>query len=79
VEFSRNRDAYVRKHNGPAAALAVRLLTAWAYALRALAALVLPGHDANRYARHAYHSLFPRHGEGLREAAEQFNRGKDAR
>ena len=46
VEFARNRDAYVRKHHGRRAALAVRALTAWAYALRALAALVLPGHSA---------------------------------
>ena len=70
VEFSRNRDRYMRKHHGRAAALAVRVLTAWTYALRALAALFLPGHDARRYAPHAYHSLFPGRGEGLREAAE---------
>ena len=44
VEFHRNRDLYMRKHHGPAAALAVRVLTAWSYAVRALAALVLPGH-----------------------------------
>ena len=37
----------------------VRVLTAWTYALRALAAFVLPGHSARRYAWHAYHSLFP--------------------
>jgi N-acetylglucosaminyl-diphospho-decaprenol L-rhamnosyltransferase len=66
VEFSRNRDVYMRKHHGRVSALAVRLLTAWAYALRALAALVLPRHSARRYARHAYHSLFPNRGEGLR-------------
>jgi len=74
VEFARNRDAYVRKHHGRLAALAVRVLTAWAYAVRALAALVLPGHSARRYGRHAYHSLFPARGEGLREAAEEQNR-----
>jgi hypothetical protein len=66
VEFSRNRDLYMRKHHGRASALAVRLLTAWTYALRALAALVLPRHSARRYARHAYHSLFPGRGRGLR-------------
>jgi len=66
VEFARNRDAYMRKHHGRGAALAVRLLTAWTYALRALAALVLPRHSPRRYARHAYHSLFPGRGEGLR-------------
>ena len=78
VEFARNRDAYVRKHHGRAAALVVRALTAWAYAVRAVAALVLPGHSARRYARHAYHSLFPARGEGLREAAEKLNRERKA-
>jgi hypothetical protein len=77
VEFARNRDAYVRKHHGRTAALAVRVLTAWSYTLRALVALVLPGHSPRRYARHAYHSLFPARGEGLREAAEELNRTRD--
>ena len=45
VEFHRNRDLYMRKHHGPPAALAVRVLTAWTYAARSLAAIVLPGHD----------------------------------
>jgi N-acetylglucosaminyl-diphospho-decaprenol L-rhamnosyltransferase len=76
VEFCRNRDLYVRKHSGRLAALLVRLLSSWAYALRALAALVLPGQSARRYLAHAYHSLFPRRGEGLREAAAAFNRGR---
>jgi hypothetical protein len=78
VEFARNRDTYMRKHAGPAAALGVRLLTAWAYALRALAALVLPGHSPRRYAWHAYHSLFPSRGEGLCESAEGMNRKPSA-
>jgi hypothetical protein len=78
VEFARNRDAYLRKHHGRAAAFAVRMLTAWSYALRALAALVLPGHSARRYAWHAYHSLFPARGEGLREAADDHNRDRGA-
>jgi N-acetylglucosaminyl-diphospho-decaprenol L-rhamnosyltransferase len=69
VEFSRNRDLYMRKHHGRLAALLVRILTAWTYAVRALVSVVLPGRDARRYALHAYHSLFPRRGEGLREAA----------
>ena len=77
VEFARNRDAYVRKHHGGPTALAVRVLTAWAYALRALAALVLPGHSPRRYAWHAYHALFPARGEGLREAAAEHNRSDD--
>ncbi|MGH2978104.1 MAG: glycosyltransferase family 2 protein [Solirubrobacterales bacterium] len=78
VEFARNRDAYMRKHHGRAAALVVRALTAWSYALRALAALVLPGHSSRRYGRHAYHSLFPARGEGLREAADELNRRRGA-
>ena len=42
VEFHRNRDLYMRKHHGRAAALAVRVLTAWSHAVRALAASVMP-------------------------------------
>ena len=78
VELSRNRDLYMRKHHSPAAARAVRWLTAYTYALRALAALVLPGHDPRRYARHVTATLFPGRGEGLREAAADFNRGRRA-
>jgi N-acetylglucosaminyl-diphospho-decaprenol L-rhamnosyltransferase len=77
VEFSRNRDHYLRKHHGPGAAAVVRALTAFTYALRAVAALVLPGHDARRYWWHAYHSLLPGRGAGLREAAETYNRELD--
>ena len=40
----------------------------------ALVALVLPGHSAQRYGWHAFHSLLPGRGEGLREAADDFNR-----
>ena len=69
VEFHRNRDLYMRKHHGRAAALAGRLLTAWAYALRALAATVLPRHPAKIYWAHARQALFPTRGEGLRERA----------
>jgi GT2 family glycosyltransferase len=74
VELSRNRDLYMRKHHSAAAARAVRWLTAWPYALRALAALVLPGHSARRYWRHVTATLRPSRGEGLREAAEAYNR-----
>jgi GT2 family glycosyltransferase len=73
VELARNRDLYMRKHHSPAAALTVRLLTAWSYALRALAALALPGHDPARYWRNATATLRPERGEGLREAAERSN------
>jgi GT2 family glycosyltransferase len=73
VEMSRNRDVYMRKHHSRAAALAVRLLSAWAYAVRALVALALPGHDPRRYWRHVVASLFPGRGEGIREVAEAYN------
>jgi GT2 family glycosyltransferase len=73
VELSRNRDLYMRKHHSLGAALAVRWLTAWTYALRAAAALVLPGHDPRRYWRHVTATLRPGRGEGLREAAERHN------
>jgi len=75
VELSRNRDRYMRKHHSAAAALAVRLLTAWTYALRAAAAIVLPGHDPRRYWRHVTATLHPDRGEGLREAAADYNLG----
>jgi GT2 family glycosyltransferase len=74
VEMARNRDRYMRKHHSSAAARAVRWLTAWTYALRALAALVLPGHSARRYWRHVTATLHPERGEGLREAAHEYNR-----
>jgi N-acetylglucosaminyl-diphospho-decaprenol L-rhamnosyltransferase len=74
VEMSRNRDLYMRKHHAPASALAVRWLTAFTYALRALAALLVPGHDARRYWRHVTASLWPGRGSGLREAAAEYNR-----
>jgi GT2 family glycosyltransferase len=70
VEFHRNRDLYVRKHGGRLAALAVRGLTAWSYALRALAATVIPGQPAEVYRAHARQALFPARGTGLRERAE---------
>ena len=75
VELSRNRDRYMRKHHSPLAAGVVRVLTAWAYALRSLAAVVLPGHSPRRYWRHVRATLRPEHGEGLREAAYEHNRG----
>ena len=75
VELSRNRDRYMRKHHSPAAARAVRWLTAYTYAVRALAALVLPGHESRRYARHMRATLFPSRGEGLAERAAEYNRG----
>ncbi len=70
VEFHRNRDLYMRKHHGAAAALAVRALTAWSYGLRALAATVIPGQPAAVYRAHARQALFPARGAGIRERAE---------
>jgi N-acetylglucosaminyl-diphospho-decaprenol L-rhamnosyltransferase len=69
VEFHRNRDLYMRKHHSSGAALAVRALTAWSYALRALAATVLPNQPARIYWAHARQALFPSHGESLRDRA----------
>jgi GT2 family glycosyltransferase len=74
VEMARNRDLYMRKHHSPTAALAVRWLTAWPYAVRALAALALPGYSPRRYWRHVTATLCPSRGEGLREAAAAYNR-----
>ena len=70
VEFHRNRDLYMRKHGSRAEALAVRALTAWAYAVRTLAALVIPGHRAKIYWAHARQALRPGRGESLRDRVE---------
>jgi N-acetylglucosaminyl-diphospho-decaprenol L-rhamnosyltransferase len=74
VEYHRGRDRYLRKHLGRARALLLRPLLAWPYLLRAAAALVLPGHSARRYWQHARQALLPDRGEGIREAAEAYNR-----
>jgi hypothetical protein len=68
VEFHRNRDLYMRKHHGAAAAAAVRVLTAWAYLLRALV------YRRRRFLLHARQALLPGRGEGIRERAEAWNR-----
>jgi GT2 family glycosyltransferase len=69
VEFHRNRDLYMRKHHSLAAALAVRALTAWSYALRALAATLLPDRPARVYWAHAKQALLPGRGESIRDRA----------
>ncbi|HEX4463695.1 MAG TPA: glycosyltransferase [Solirubrobacterales bacterium] len=69
VEFHRNRDLYVRKHHGRVAALTIRALTAWSYAVRALAATVLPNQPANVYWAHARQALFPGNGASIADAA----------
>lgn len=78
VEYHRNRDRYLRKHLGRVEAVLMRPLLAWPYLLRAAAALVLPGHPARRYWLHARQALFPGRGEGIREAAEAYNRDLDS-
>jgi len=67
VEFHRNRNLYMRKHHGRAAALTVRLLTTWSYAVRALAATVMPNQPAQIYWAHARQALFPNQGQGLQD------------
>jgi GT2 family glycosyltransferase len=70
VEFHRNRDRYMRKHHSKAAALSVRLLTAWAYGLRSVAALLIPNAPAAVYRAHARQALFPARGESIRDRVE---------
>jgi N-acetylglucosaminyl-diphospho-decaprenol L-rhamnosyltransferase len=67
VEFHRNRDLYMRKHHSRAAALAVAVLTAWTYAVRALVATFLPNRRSGIYWAHARQALFPGRGRGVRE------------
>jgi hypothetical protein len=74
VEFHRGRDRYLRKHARPLTRLAWKACWTWAYLVRAAAALVLPGHDPRRYWLHALQQLRPSRGEGIREAAEAYNR-----
>ncbi len=74
VEYHRGRDRYLRKHLGRVRAVLLRPLLAWPYLLRALAALVLPGHSPRRYWLHARQALMPGRGDGIREAAEAYNR-----
>jgi N-acetylglucosaminyl-diphospho-decaprenol L-rhamnosyltransferase len=70
VEFHRNRDLYMRKHHGRAAALAVRGLTAWAYAVRAAVAGARRRPTAPIFRAHARQALLPARGESIRDRAE---------
>lgn len=69
VEFHRNRDLYMRKHSNRPAALAVRVLTAWAYGLRTIASVFIPGAPTGVYKAHARQALFPYKGESLADHA----------
>jgi N-acetylglucosaminyl-diphospho-decaprenol L-rhamnosyltransferase len=71
VEFHRNRDLYMGKHHGRPAALAVRVLTAWSYALRALTATVMPNQPADVYWAHARQALLPKRGTSIADAARR--------
>ena len=73
VEFHRNRDLYIRKHHGSRAAAIVRGLSAWAYAVRALVALVRPGVSPGWMWLQAKLAWSPS-GRGIRELAEEHNR-----
>jgi N-acetylglucosaminyl-diphospho-decaprenol L-rhamnosyltransferase len=79
VEYHRGRDRYLRKHLGPVRAALLRPFLAWPYLLRAAAALLLPGPSPRRHWLHARQALRPGGGEGIREAAEAYNRSRVAR
>jgi GT2 family glycosyltransferase len=74
VEYHRNRNRYLRKHLGRVEAFLMRPVLAWPYLLRAVAAVFLPGHAPRRYWLHARQALLPGRGDGVREAAEAYNR-----
>jgi N-acetylglucosaminyl-diphospho-decaprenol L-rhamnosyltransferase len=74
VEFHRNRDRYFRKHGLRLTRVVWRACWVWAYLARAAAAALLPGRDPRRYLLHARQELAPGRGEGIREAAEAYNR-----
>ena len=77
VELSRNRDRYMRKHH-PREAPRAPFAGPTAVDLRAARtrrSSPLPGHDSRGYWRHVTATLLPGRGEGLREAALDYNRG----
>jgi len=78
VEFSRNRDLYLRKHLGAAQALAMRPLLAFPNLLRAACAALAPGRSPRRYLALARAAMQPGRGEGIREAAEAHNARLDS-
>jgi N-acetylglucosaminyl-diphospho-decaprenol L-rhamnosyltransferase len=73
VQFHRGRDMYMRKHHSWPVVVLVRLLWAWSYLVRAIAATFMRGHEARRYWLHARQALRPCSGEGMRESADAYN------
>jgi GT2 family glycosyltransferase len=69
VEFHRNRDLFMRKHHNAVAAIVVRVLTAWAYAIRSLIAAIRGRDEAAIHRAHARQALFPARGVSLRDRA----------
>jgi N-acetylglucosaminyl-diphospho-decaprenol L-rhamnosyltransferase len=67
VEFHRNRDLYMKKHGSASAALAVRLLTAWAYFWRTVASVAIPNAPTRVYWAHTRQALLPARGESIRD------------
>lgn len=76
VQFHRGRDLYMQKHHSKPVVLLSRLLWAASYAPRAIAAVFMGGQDAGTYWLHARQALRPNRGEGMREAAEAYNRAQ---
>jgi GT2 family glycosyltransferase len=80
VQFHRGRDMYMRKHHSRAAVLLCRVLWAWSYLPRALAAIFIRTRSPRLYLLHARQALRPRSGaEGMAEAAEAYNRRRASR
>jgi len=78
VQFHRGRDLYMQKHHSSPVVLLSRLLWSFSYLPRAVAALVMPNQDPRTYLLHARQALRPNRGEGMREAAEAYNRKRVA-
>jgi len=74
VQFHRGRDLYMRKHHSKPVVWLSRVLWSASYLPRALAAVFMPGQDAGTYLLHARQALRPGRGEGMREAADAYNR-----
>ena len=73
VQFHRGRAMYMRKHHSRPVGLLARILWAWSYVPRAIAAMFMPGHHPGTYWLHARQALRPSRGEGMREGAEAYN------